>query len=165
MDIFIFLPLIIFLFFVFVIRKIFKQALSSKKSTVKDSPWKQILGDLATQIKQEMEASKKARDRADPERKTQRKLSLFKKQPLRPKALQKDALDLEKRPSLSKRTSRKKPPLIRPAKPLPEAAPSPTPEISQPKKFTRKIKIRELKKAVVWSEILAPPLALRKRDQ
>ncbi len=165
MDIQIFIPLIIFFFFIFIIRKVLKQIFSSQTTTVKESPWKQVLGDLVTQIKEEIEASKQEKNDKDRKSKPKRKPGWLKKQPLRPKAEQKDFKGFETPPPLINHITPEKQTMASYAKPLPEPPTlPPAPEISPLKKPGKKVAISELQKAVVWSEILAPPLALRKRD-
>ena len=160
-------PLVIFFFFLyviaFVIRRVFKQVISSENSSGGDSPWKQVLGDLITRIKKEMETAKKKTAESDKKIKTQRKPRPINKQPPQPpEVLWEKSMGTDKPPQ---QAGRKKTAEIKPAKPQPEvSAPLPS-EISESKNLSGKTSVRELRKAVVWSEVLAPPLALRKRDQ
>ncbi len=176
MDIISLLPFFIFLLFVFLTifrtrqrlkslaksnkknTKSRKPLLESKKSDGEKPGWKSILIDAYEQIQREIKEAQKQKETIydKPERarkKTSPGTILWEKEPLIPSPP----------PIPSSKEIKKKKPSI----------PSEKPEIvsTQKLKAAKSVKpliekptIQDLRKAVVWSEILAPPLALRKEE-
>ena len=148
----------ILIFLVFIVSVILKKARAGSKdgkagAAKSRSGWRAKLDKYLSQIKQEMEASKKGGAGADT---VWEELMQSEEDPLEP--ARKETSPVARESVIEKTRSPKTKPVfdkVAAENTVPAAFVKETPSIDL------SFEIRDLRKAVVWSEILAPPLALR----
>jgi len=148
----------ILIFLVFIVSVILKKARAGSKdgkagAAKSQSGWRAKLDKYLAQIKQEMEASKKEGSDADT---VWEELMQYEEDP--PEPARKETSFESREPVTEKTRSLKIEPVIKKVA-AESTIPAPYAKEAQPNYFS--FGIQDLRKAVVWSEILAPPLALR----
>ena len=158
------IKLIIFLVIIWQIRTILKKVSEAATKSGTEKPmgkspgWQDRLRDMADKIRTEVEAAQqREREKAAPPL------------PAKPSGLKQEQIPAGPQKNTSRPTAI--PPRVSPqpeASDKPHTAPPGTPEgvCDQSKKMRRQrhtcpYRMHDLKKAMVWSEIIAPPLALR----
>lgn len=153
------IPVLIFVFFVLsaVVKKI---AAMGKKASLKGSPSQQkpsVLGDLIQQIKQQMAEMAEAQKSAKPPEKSPPVRGARKRSPVAP--VRSSQVPAQPKP----KKSSKPPVAAEPDRAVKKSAPPPVvkPVPSPPSALPSLDSGMSLRNAVIWSEILGPPLALR----
>ena len=133
----------------------------------KKSGWKDLIGDAISQIQKEMEAARQQQARQQQERQSQageKRPGAKAKEPSRTALVWDKNAPMPAPPPLpaEKRREKKPPRTAKATRPGTEPEQLPNQDIIQKKPgFPLETTPEELRKAVIWSEILAPPLALR----
>ena len=148
----------VLIFLVYIVAVILKKARSGSKdgkagAAKSRSGWRAKLDKYLSRIKQEMEASKKEGSDADT---VWEELMQSEEDALEP--ARKETSPVARKSVTEKAPSQKIVPVIRKVS-AESTIPAPYAKEAQPNYFS--FGIQDLRKAVVWSEILAPPLALR----
>jgi hypothetical protein len=148
----------VLIFLVYIVSVILKKARAGSKdgkvgAAKSRSGWKAKLDQYLTRIKQEMEASKREGPGTDT---VWEELMQSEEDPLEPARVGASSGSID--PAIKKAESPKREPVIK--KIAPETTVSAAYK-KRPGSNELSFEIQDLKKAVIWSEILAPPIALR----